>query len=231
MEHCGVFPALRVGVEGEAAAQRVHQASWPDVHVVDHVADLSHATLPQIVEKGPLFRIWIVAASIPSNFLAAYQEIPKLVSLLRQLVLDAQVAFVAECASNIDVDTRENISRDLNVKPNELCPASRCPMRRLRLLRLSWKLPAVDHNSVERAKAVDTLISCRVGTDDVPQRGSAQDGLARQTLRCHHLCRDVRARRRHGRLLGTRRVTSKLLRDGRETASNFRRITTYGRTA
>ena len=54
MEHCGVFPALHVAVEGEAAAKRVLQASWPDVHVVDHVVDLSHATLPRIVEKKVL---------------------------------------------------------------------------------------------------------------------------------------------------------------------------------
>ena len=58
--------------------QRVLQASWPDVHLVDRVADLSNATLPQIVEKGPHVRMWIVGASLPSNLLTAHQEIPRL---------------------------------------------------------------------------------------------------------------------------------------------------------
>ena len=94
MERCGV-PALHVAVEGEAAAQRVLQTGWPDVHLVDRVADLSNATLPQIVEKGPHVRIWIVGASFPSNLLTAHKEIPRLVRLLRQLVPEAQVAFAA----------------------------------------------------------------------------------------------------------------------------------------
>ena len=107
----GVFTALH----GQAAAKRVHQASWPDVHLIDQVADFSHATLPQIVEKAPPVRIRIVGASLPSNLLTAYREIPKLVRLLQQLVPDAQVTFVAECASNIDVEIRDGISRVLNI--------------------------------------------------------------------------------------------------------------------
>ena len=50
MEHCGVVPALHVSVEGEAAAQRVLQAAWPEVHLVDRVADFSNATLPQVFD-------------------------------------------------------------------------------------------------------------------------------------------------------------------------------------
>ena len=48
---------------------------------------------------------------------------------------------------------------------------------------------------------------------------------------CHRLCRLHRARGRHGRPLGARCATTRLLRDGRETNSNFRLITTSGRTA
>ena len=122
-----MVPALHVAVEGEAAVQHVLQAAWPDVQLVDRVADLSNATLPQIVEKGPHVRIWIVGASLPSNLLTAHQEISRLVSLLKPSVPGAQVAFVAECASNIDVDIRDGISRALNVKPIEVCPSLRCP--------------------------------------------------------------------------------------------------------
>ena len=87
MEHCGVFPALHVAVEEEAATQRVLQASWSDVQLVHvRVADLSNDTLPEIVGKRPHVRIWIVGASLPPNLLAAHQEIPRLVSLLKQLV-------------------------------------------------------------------------------------------------------------------------------------------------
>ena len=114
VERCGVVLALHVAVEGEAAAQRVLQSAWPDVHLVDRVADLPNATLPQIVEKGPHVRTWIVEASLPSNLLTAQKEIPRLVSLLRQLVPDAHVASVAECASSIDVELRDRISRALN---------------------------------------------------------------------------------------------------------------------
>ena len=32
MEHCRVVPALHVAAEEEAAAQRVLQSAWPDVH-------------------------------------------------------------------------------------------------------------------------------------------------------------------------------------------------------
>ena len=53
LEHCDVFPRF-MSQEEEAAAQRVLQASWPDVHVVDHVAHRSHATL------RPHIRMWIV---------------------------------------------------------------------------------------------------------------------------------------------------------------------------
>ena len=81
-----------------------------------------------------------------------------MVSLLRQMVLGAQVASVLECASNIDVEIRDKISRALNVKPIEVCPSSRCPTRRFRLYWLSWKLHAIDHYSVERAKWVDVLV-------------------------------------------------------------------------
>ena len=95
-------------------------------------------------------------ASLPSNLLTAHQEIPRLVSLLRQLVLDAQVAFIAEGAKNIVVEIWDEISRALNVKPIEVCPSSRCPRRRPRLCWVSWK-HAVDHSSVQRAKGVDVL--------------------------------------------------------------------------
>ena len=106
----------------------------PVEHLVDQVADFSHATLPQIVEKNaPHVRIWIVEASLPSNLLTAYREISRLVSLLQQLVPDAQVACVAECALNIGVGIWDRISRALNVKPIEVCPSSRCPIRRPRL--------------------------------------------------------------------------------------------------
>ena len=135
---------------------RVLQAAWPDVQLVDRVTDLSNATLPQIVEKGPHVRIWIVGASSPSNLLTAHQEIPRLVSLLK--VLDAQVAFVAECASNIDVEIRDSVSRALNVKLIEVCSSSRCPMGRPRLYWLSWQLTAIDHFSVQCAKRVDVLV-------------------------------------------------------------------------
>ena len=47
--------------------------------------------------------------------------------------------------------------RALNVKSIEVCPSSRCPIRRPRLYWLSWKLPVVDHYSVQRAKGVDVL--------------------------------------------------------------------------
>ena len=77
--------------------------------------------------------------------MAASSEIPRLVSSLQKLVPDAQVAFVAECVSNIDVDIRDTISRALNVKPFEMCPSSRCPVSESRLYWLSWKLPAVGH--------------------------------------------------------------------------------------
>ena len=152
-----MFTARHVAVEGETT-----EASWPDVHLVDQVADqvadLSHAALPQIVEKAPHVRIWIVVTSLPSKFLTAFREIPRLVSLPQQFVPDAQVAFLAESASRIDVHLRHSISRALHVKPVEMCPSSRCPIRRPRLYWLSWKLPAVGHYSVERAKGVDTLI-------------------------------------------------------------------------
>ena len=63
--------------------------------------------------------------------------------------------FVAECASNIDVEIRDSISRALNVKSIEVCTSSRCPIRRPRLYWLSWQLPAVDHYSVQRAERVE----------------------------------------------------------------------------
>ena len=88
---------------------------------------------------------------------ATYQEIPRLVSLLQQLVLNVQVAVIAEWVLNIDEDIRDGISRALNVKPFELCPMLRCPVRGPWLYWLSWKLTAVDHYSVERAKRVDTV--------------------------------------------------------------------------
>ena len=90
-------------------------------------------------------------ASIPSH-LAAYSEIPRLVSSLQKQVPDAQVAFMTECVSNIDVDIRDCISRALNVQPIEMCPSLRCPVRRPRLCWLSWELPAVGHNTAEHAK-------------------------------------------------------------------------------
>ena len=80
--------------------------------------------LPQIVEKTPHVRTWAVGASMPSHMLAAYSEIPRLVSSLQKLVPDAQVTFTAECVSNIDVDIRDGISRALNVKLIEMCPRS-----------------------------------------------------------------------------------------------------------
>ena len=181
MEHCGTVPALHVAVEGEAAAQRVFQAAWLDVQLVDRVADLSNATLPQIVEKGPHVRIWTVEASLPSDLLAAHQEIPRLVSFLKQLVPGAQVAFEAECASNIDVEIRDSISRALNVKPIEVCSSSRCPIWRLRFrgnsLRSTTTLFSVP-------KEWAFWFSIRVKKDDAPQRGSAQDGLVPPTRRC-----------------------------------------------
>ena len=116
-----------------AAGKGVFEVSWPDVHLVDQVADRSHATLTRIVDKAPHVRIWIAGTSIPSDLLTAYREIQRLVSSLQQLVPDAQVAFLAECASNTDVDIRDSISRALNVNPIVLCPSSRCPRRRHRL--------------------------------------------------------------------------------------------------
>ena len=91
-------------------------------------------------------------ASMPSHLLAAYSEIPRLVSSLQKLVFDAQVAFIAECVSNIEVDIRDSISRALTVMPIEMCPSSRCPVSRPRLCWLSWKLTAVAHFSVQRAE-------------------------------------------------------------------------------
>ena len=58
----------------------------------------------------------------------------------------------------IDVDFRDSISRALNVMPIEMCPSSRCPVRRPRLYCLSWKLPVVGHCSIEHAKRVDTSV-------------------------------------------------------------------------
>ena len=44
--------------------------------------------------------------------------------------LAAPFTFIAECVSNIDVDIRDSISRAVNVKPIEICPSSRRPVRR-----------------------------------------------------------------------------------------------------
>ena len=113
------------------------------------------------------------------------------------------------------------ISRALNVKPIEMCPSSRCPVRRPRLCWLSWKLTAVGHYTVELAKKSILWFFSSVKKGNEPQLGSIQDGLAQQTLRCHHWCRPAHARRHLGHLLGTSRVTGTHPSVGRKTASNF----------
>ena len=70
-----------------------------------------------------------------------------------------------------------------------MCPSSRCPVRRPRLYRLSWKIPAVGHYTVERAKK-----SRYFGFPAVKKKSAAiysldQPGcLAQPTLRCHPPC-------------------------------------------
>ena len=49
MEQCGVFVATHIAMEKDAPGQRVLQAAWPDVQLIDRVADLSNNTLPQII--------------------------------------------------------------------------------------------------------------------------------------------------------------------------------------
>ena len=110
MERCGVF-AAHVAVEGEAAAQRVLMAAWPDVHVVDHVADLSIDTLPQIVEKGPHVRTWIVGASLSSNLVAAHQELQGWSPMPRSLLSQSALIDVdAEMTSKLLRNGRETAS-------------------------------------------------------------------------------------------------------------------------
>ena len=98
VEHCDVFVAIHIAVEQDAPAQRVLQAAWPDVQLIDRVANLSNNV-----------RTWVVGTSMPSHLSAACPEIPRLVSLQQQL-LDGQVAFIPECVSNIDVDIRDRAS-------------------------------------------------------------------------------------------------------------------------
>ena len=144
--------------------------------IVSRTSQITHSR--KSLKKTPHVRTWVVGARKPSHKLAVCSEIPRLVSSLQKLVLDAQVAFIAECVSNIDVDIRDSISRALNVKPTEMCPSSRCPVRRPRLYWLSSKLTAVGHFSYCLARKKSRYFGFsaeRKGKE--PQLGPIPDGL------------------------------------------------------
>eukprot|EP00959_Pyramimonas_sp_CCMP1952_P035006 732715-Pyramimonas_sp.AAC.1 len=56
--------------------------------------------------------------------------------------LGIHVATYAECDAGIDDDVCRTISKHFGVRPAEICPSARIPMKRPRLYWISWKIKA-----------------------------------------------------------------------------------------
>ncbi|CAK0801859.1 unnamed protein product [Prorocentrum cordatum] len=169
---CGVHPEVYCAIEVDSMTSRVVEAAWPAAILEGEAQAVGKSQLRKIVEKAPHVKLWVLGGIIPlkpggSNSRLArfdgpestHQEILRLARDLRSLVMDLgiHVATYAECDAGIDDDVCRTISKHFGVRPAEICPSARIPMKRPRLYWISWKIKAADGFSVTPGSTKDIL--------------------------------------------------------------------------
>ena len=152
-------------------ARRVVTAAWPEVEHRDSVAELSGTALAETVRGYASVKMWLVVGGFPcqrhsalnanrrdfADERALHPELLRVAEQVAAAVPDAIVKCLGECVASMDPPVRDCISQDFGVRPLEICPSNRIPMRRSRYYLANWQVRLSEGVELEPTENVDRI--------------------------------------------------------------------------
>ena len=153
---------------------------------------LTPRQVEQLVRDHAGITLWLVKGGFPcqphsklnagrrgfADERALHKTLLREASIVAQAVPDAAVALLGECVASMDDSECEVISRDFGVRPLEICPAPRVPMRRPRYYWASWQIQLTEGLRLESTARADRVV-LPPRTHPVPEECWADEGWTR----------------------------------------------------